>query len=435
MRIVDLIAAKRDGGELSRADIKRIVRGVSSGEIPDYQTAALVMAVLFQGMTIQETIDMTLAMAHSGDIVVLDDTELGTVVDKHSTGGVGDKTTLVVAPLVSACGARVGKMSGRGLGHSGGTLDKMESFPGFRAEISTREFKKQLNEIGIVLCGQTADLAPADGKLYALRDVTATVPATALIASSVMSKKIAGGAHAIVLDVKFGSGSFVETLDAARELGELMVSIGNSSGRRTVALLSDMHQPLGWAVGNVLEVQEALDTLRGEGPPDFTDHCLKVASQMLVMAGLVGMPEEASEIMEETIASGRALRKFRQLVGKQGGETRYVDYPDQLPKAGMIEQVTSSKTGYVARFDARAIGDAAVMLGAGRATKNDVIDLSVGFVVHRKVGDQVKKGDPLFSVHANDQDSLQNALVRALDGVEITDEIVQPLPLFHGVLG
>lgn len=433
MRAVDIIIKKRDGGELSREEIEFFVAGLTRGDIPDYQAAAWAMAVYFQGMTAREMADLTMAMAHSGEVLDLSDT-VPFAVDKHSTGGVGDKVTLVVEPLVAACGVPVGKMSGRGLGYSGGTIDKLESIPGIRTALSTAEFKQQLRAIGVVLTGQSGDLAPADGKLYALRDVTGTVQSIPLIASSVMSKKIAGGAQAIVLDVKVGSGAFMTTLKEARALAQAMVGIGQKAGRKVVAILSDMNQPLGHAVGNALELREALATLRGGGPGDFREHCLLVAGHLLRLAGRVRTPKAARELLQAALADGRALAKFRQLVEAQGGDVRYVDEPDRLPSAALVETVAAPRAGYVAEVNAREIGLTAVDLGAGRAKKGDPLDYAVGLIVHHKVGDRVQKGEPLFTIHANDPARLAAAKERALAAHRFSPRRVKPLPLFYQVL-
>ncbi|MEK7277923.1 MAG: pyrimidine-nucleoside phosphorylase, partial [Chloroflexota bacterium] len=424
-RIVDLITKKRDGGSLTTDEIQWFVKAFTAGEIPDYQAAALAMAIYFRSMTPREISDLTLAMAHSGEMLDLSDIA-PVVVDKHSTGGVGDKTTLVVEPLVAACGLPVGKMSGRGLGYSGGTLDKMESFAGFRVGLTVGEFRMQLREIGLVLAGQSADLAPADGKLYALRDVTGTVPSIPLIASSVMSKKIAAGAQAIVLDVKVGSGAFMPTLKEASQLARTMVKIGKSVGRKTVALISDMNQPLGNAVGNALEVREAIDTLNGGGPADFREHCLHVAAHLLVLGKRAKGYGAARAMGEAALADGRALAKFRALVAAQGGDGSQVDDPGQLPRATLIETVSAPKSGYLKEINARAVGLAAVDLGAGRAKKSDSIDLAVGIIVHRKVGDRVEKGEPLFTVHANDSGKLAEARARVLAAHGFRKEKVRP---------
>jgi pyrimidine-nucleoside phosphorylase len=384
-------------------------------------------------MSEQETTDLTLAMAHSGDLLDLTGV-VDFVVDKHSTGGVGDKTTLVVEPVVAACGLPVGKMSGRGLGFSGGTLDKMESIPGYRTNLSTEEFMDQLRRIGLVLTGQSADLAPADGKLYALRDVTGTVPSMPLIASSVMSKKIAGGAHAIVLDVKVGVGAFMETVEDARTLATLMVAIGRLSGRKVIGLLSDMNQPLGVAVGNALEVREAIDTLHGGGPADFREHCLVVASHMLLAGGKAPSLDGSRRLAEEALRSGTAWEKFRSLVSAQGGDVAYIDDPQRLPKAKFVGAVTSERSGWLAQVNARIVGETSVELGAGRARKEEAIDHGVGILVHKKVGDRVERGETLFTLHARNADEAKGAQVRLLKALAWSDAPVDPLPLFYGVV-
>ncbi len=430
MRAVDIIIKKRDRGELTREEIRFFVQGFVDGSIPDYQAAAWAMAVLLNGMTPQETTELTLAMAESGQVLDLSDI-VDIVVDKHSSGGVGDKTTLVVLPMVAACGLPAGKMSGRGLGFTGGTLDKMESIPGYRCDLTTDEFRRQLAEVGIVLTGQSLDLAPADGKLYALRDVTGTVPSIPLIASSIMSKKIAAGAHAIVLDVKTGLGAFMQTLDEARELARLMMDIGKLAGRETVALLSDMNQPLGQAVGNALEVIEAIETLQGGGPADFRAHCLHVAAHMLVLGRRADSLDEAREMAARTLDDGSALDKFRTLVRAQGGDPAYVDDPSRFPRARLVETVPAPRSGYLSQIHAREVGNAAVLLGAGRAKKGDPVDHTVGFLIHHKVGDYVEAGQPLFTIHANDQASREEARARVLAAHQFSDEATPPLPLFY----
>jgi pyrimidine-nucleoside phosphorylase len=433
MRAVDIIIKKRDGGELSMDEINFFIQGYARGDIPDYQASALTMAIFFKGMTARETTDLTLAIVASGDSIDL----VGIVdiaVDKHSTGGVGDKTTLVVEPLVSACGLPVGKMSGRGLGFSGGTLDKMESIPGFRCNLTTKEFLAQLKDIGLVLTGQTVDLAPADGKLYALRDVTGTVQSIPLIASSVMSKKLAAGAQAIVLDVKCGYGAFMKTLDDARELAVIMVDIANLAGRKAVALLSDMNQPLGNAVGNALELKEAIETLHGAGPEDFKEHCLEVASHMLALGNVVESTEDARTLIESTLAGGRAWSRFRDLVIAQGGDVAFIDDPALLPSANIVEPFLAARDGYLSVINARVVGEGAILLGGGREKKGDAIDHGVGIVVHRKVGDWVRKGDQIFTVYANDELSLSGAVAHLSTALSWEDNKVDPLPLFYGVV-
>ncbi len=433
MRAVDVIIKKRDGGELTSEEIEFFIAGFTRNEIPDYQAAAWAMAILLKGMTPRESTDLTLAMVASGDQLDLSNV-VPLAVDKHSTGGVGDKTTLVVEPMVAACGVPVGKMSGRGLGFSGGTLDKMESIPGFKVDLSTKQFLRQLREVGLVLTGQTADLAPADGKLYALRDVSGTVPSIPLIASSVMSKKIAAGAQAIVLDVKVGVGAFMKNLEQAEELAELMVEIGDRAGRRVVALISDMNQPLGNAVGNALEVREAIETLRGEGPADFMEHCMVVAGQMLRLVGKASDLPAASDRAAAALADGSAFAKFRELVAAQGGDTKYIDEPERLPAAMLVKTVTAPKSGFVEGIHAAEIGYTAVGLGGGRAMKGDKIDHSVGLIVHHKVGDKIAQGDELFTIHANDEKKLALAEARALEAHTIGPEPVDPLPLFYKTL-
>jgi len=430
MRTVDLIIKKRDQEELTKEEIDFFVNGFTKNEIPDYQAASWAMAVLLNGMTARETTDLTLAIARSGDTLDLSDV-VDIAVDKHSSGGVGDKTTLVVLPVVAACGLPVGKMSGRGLGFSGGTLDKLESIPGFRVDLTTEEFKKQLHDVGMVLSGQSADLAPADGKLYALRDVTGTVPSMPLIASSIMSKKIASGAQAIVLDVKLGLGAFMETLEDARELANRMVAIGELAGRETVAVLSDMNQPLGHAVGNALEVIEAIDTLHGGGPDDFVEHCLHVSAQMLLLGKRAENMKSAREMSEAAIADGSAFAKFRELISVQGGDPSYVDDPSRLPKAKLIETVAAPRSGSLSQIHARLVGEAAVSLGAGRAKKSDAIDHAVGVIIHHKVGDIINAGDHLFTIHANDTKLLAQARDAIVKAHLFSDVPVAPLPLFY----
>jgi pyrimidine-nucleoside phosphorylase len=430
MHAVDVIAKKRDGGELSRAEIEFFVNGYVQGEIADYQAAAWLMAVYIRGMTDQETHDLTLAMAHSGDTLDLE----GIVpfsVDKHSSGGVGDKVSLVVAPLVAACGVPVAKMTGRGLGFTGGTLDKLESIPGYRVDLTEDEFRAQLEAIDIVLTGQSADLAPADRKLYPLRDVTATINAVPLIVSSIMSKKIAAGAHAVVLDVKVGSGAFMKTLEDAEALAEAMVRLGQEAGRRVVALISDMNQPLGWAVGNALEVQEAISTLHEGGPADLREHCLVVAAEMLTLSGKAPDTSTALTLALETLSSGAAWHKFRELIEAQGGDARVVDDPEQLPQSRLIEPVPAPRSGYLAKVDAIEVGLSVVELGGGREKKGDPVDHSVGVVVHYKVGDLVQKDTPLFTIHANDEEKLAAARERVLAAHTFSDLPIQRLPIFY----
>ena len=433
MRAVDIIGKKRDGHALTKKEIRFFIEGYTRGDIPDYQASAWAMAVLLQGMTPEETTELTLAMADSGDTLDLSSV-VDIAVDKHSSGGVGDKTSIAVVPMVRACGLPVGKMSGRGLGFSGGTLDKLESIPGFRTNLSKDEFLAQLGSLGMVLTGQSVDLAPADGKLYALRDVTATVQSIPLIASSIMSKKIAAGAQAIVLDVKTGNGAFMQTLDEARELARLMVSIGELSGRDVVALLSDMNQPLGVEVGNALEMKEAILTLRGEGPEDFVEHCLEVSSQLLVIGRRAATHEDARLMAEQSIADGSGLEFLRKLVEAQGGDVSYVDNPDKLPEAPIKVVIEAGKSGYVESVHARTVGETAVLLGAGRKKKGDPIDQAVGISVMVKVGQKIDAGEPLFVVHARHEDDLVEAEKSLRSAVSISSQPVEALPLFYGLI-
>ncbi len=430
MHATDIIAKKRDGDELSREEIEFFVQGYAQGQIPDYQAASWLMAVFLRGMTDRETLDLTMAMAHSGDMLDLDDVAPITV-DKHSTGGVGDKVSLIVVPLVAACGMPVAKMTGRGLGFTGGTVDKLESIPGFRTDLNDAEFRAQIAEIGVVLTGQSADLAPADRKLYALRDVTGTINSIPLIVSSIMSKKIAAGADGIVLDVKVGHGAFMKTLEDAEKLAEAMVRLGTEAGRRVVALISDMNQPLGWAVGNALEVKEAISTLHEGGPADLREHCLVVASEMLVLSGKAVDTSDALTLALETLSSGAAWQKFKELVEAQGGDVRTIEEPERLPQAKLIEPVPAPRSGYLAELNAVEVGQAVVELGGGREKKEDPIDHSVGVVVHYKVGDLVQKNTPLFTVHASDEEKLAAARERVLAAHTFSDRPVQRLPIFY----
>jgi pyrimidine-nucleoside phosphorylase len=433
MRAVDIIAHKRDGIALSAEEIDFMVQGYVDGSIPDYQVSAWLMAIVLRGMDRQETIDLTMAMVRSGERLDWKDIA-SSVVDKHSTGGVGDKTTLVVAPLVAAAGVYMGKMSGRGLGFTGGTLDKLESIPGFLTDLSVEEFRAQLERTGIVVTGQSAGLVPADGQLYALRDVTATVDSLPLIASSIMSKKIAAGANGIVLDVKVGQGAFMETEAEAEELAELMVYIGTKMGRKVRAVLSDMNQPLGYAVGNALELKEAIATLHGHGPQDFYEHCLTVAGQLLLVAGTVEGISEARSEVEHLLNTRRAWDKFREWIEAQGGDVGAVDDPEQLPTARFVRDLPAPRTGYVAGINAREIGLTSMLLGGGRAKKGDTVDHAVGVVLHTKVGAHVEKGEPLLTTHANEEGKLAGAEQRLLAAYDWSDEPVEPPPLIHQVV-
>ncbi|MED4908768.1 pyrimidine-nucleoside phosphorylase [Brevibacillus centrosporus] len=434
MRMVDIIAKKRDGGELTTEEIQFLVTGYTDGTIPDYQMSAWAMAVFFRGMTPRETGDLTMAMAGSGEQLDLSSLS-GIKVDKHSTGGVGDKTTLVVAPLVAAAGIPVAKMSGRGLGYSGGTIDKLESFAGFAVERSREQFLQQVRDIGVSVIGQSGNLTPADKKLYALRDVTATVEAVPLIASSIMSKKIAAGADAILLDVKVGKGAFMKSIEEAEVLAKAMVDIGTQVGRKTVAVISDMNQPLGFAVGNALEVKEAIDTLAGKGPRDLTELALAIGSRMLVLGGLVEDEQSGRAKLEEIMASGKAVEKLAQMVEAQGGDKSDVYETSRLPKAAIIHELVASDDGYVAQIDAEAVGHASVVLGAGRLTKEMAIDLAVGMVLHKKRGDQVKAGDILMTIHANKEELLASALQELEGAIVISTKPPVDQPLIYKIIG
>ncbi|MFD1955800.1 pyrimidine-nucleoside phosphorylase [Paenibacillus thailandensis] len=430
MRAVDLIAKKRDGAELSHDELAFLTDGYCRGDIPDYQMSAFAMAVLFRGMTPAETASLTLAMARSGDQVDLSPIP-GIKVDKHSTGGVGDKTTLIVAPLVAAAGVPVAKMSGRGLGHTGGTIDKLESIPGFRAELQREAFLAQVSEIGISVIGQSGNLAPADKKLYALRDVTATVESIPLIASSVMSKKIAAGADAIVLDVKAGSGAFMKTAAEAEKLAQAMVRIGTEVGRQTAAIISDMDQPLGYRIGNALEVQEAIETLQGIGPEDLTSLCLTLGAHMAVLGGVSASVDEAKEFLKSKLASGEALEKFKAFVAAQGGDATVADDPTKLPQAFYEVEVAADAQGYVASIDAERLGHAAMLLGAGRAAKDDAIDYGVGLTLRKKAGDPVKIGETIAVMHVRTPSGFEDVMekVRASYVIQAEKPALRPLVL------
>lgn len=420
MRMYDIIQHKRDNKELSGEEIQFFVEEYTAGNIPDYQAAALAMAIFFNGMTPEETAALTLAMAHSGDVMDLTPIK-GVKVDKHSTGGVGDKTSLVLGPMVAALGVPVAKMSGRGLGHTGGTIDKLESFPGFQTGIPEQEFFDNVNRIGIAIAGQTGNLAPADKKLYALRDVTATVESIPLIASSIMSKKIAAGADVIVLDVKVGSGAFMKDEESAVKLADTMVRIGDNVGKKTMAVVSDMDEPLGYAVGNALEVKEAIDTLAGNGPQDLYELCLELGSHMVAGAGKAQNCAEAKEMLAGTIKDGSALRKLAELVEAQGGNPEAVYDTGLLPKASIEYEYRADTEGYVSRIVCDIVGTSAMVLGGGRENKDSVIDLSVGIVLEAKKGAYVHKGDVLARFYANDENKLSDAVKRFADAYVIED--------------
>lgn len=433
MRMYDLILKKRMGEELTKDEINFFIEGYTKGDIPDYQVSALLMAIFFKKMNSRETADLTMAMVNSGDILDLSKIE-GVKVDKHSTGGVGDTTTLVLGPMVAALGIPVAKMSGRGLGHTGGTIDKLESFKGFSVEMTNDKFIENVNSIKLSVGGQTGDLAPADKKLYALRDVTATVDNVSLIASSIMSKKIAAGADCIVLDVKVGDGAFMKTKEAAFELAHEMVSIGKNLGRNTVGVISDMDQPLGLAVGNALEVEEAIETLKGKGPEDLLELCLTLGSHMIVLAKKAKDDKEARAMLLDTIESGAALNKLKEFVKAQGGEIECIDDTSLLPKAQYIEPVFSEIEGVVEKIHSEHIGVIAMELGAGRATKESVIDLAVGIMLNKKRGDKVAKGDILAYIHSNNKNNIEKAKKDIVNSYEISKDYVNTLPLIYGVV-
>ena len=433
MRMYDLIMKKRNRMSLSREEIRFMIEHYTAGMIPDYQMSAMMMAVYFNGMNEEETLDLTMAMAESGDMLDLSSID-GIKVDKHSTGGVGDKTSLALAPMVAACGVPVAKMSGRGLGHTGGTIDKLESFPGFSVSMETDRFMKQVNEIGIAIMGQTKDLAPADKKLYALRDVTATVDNMSLIASSIMSKKLASGADAIILDVKTGSGAFMKEEKDAFALAEEMVRIGKGAGRDTRAVISNMDEPLGYAIGNALEVREAIDTLKGKGPDDFLELCLTLGTFMVLAGKKAENEDEAREMMLEKIENGSALEKLAQFVKAQGGDESFVYEPERLPRASMEKTVTAARDGFISHIDCDQVGICSLILGGGRETKDSVIDLSVGLRLSKKVGDKVREGETLANLYGNDASLLSEAAQRYADACHISKEPVKKPLLIKGMI-
>lgn len=431
MRMVDIIEKKRDGQELTTAEINFFIEGYTKGEIPDYQASALAMAIYFQDMNDRERADLTRAMVESGDTIDLSAID-GVKVDKHSTGGVGDTTTLVLAPLVASLGVPVAKMSGRGLGHTGGTIDKLESIAGFHVELTREQFIDLVNRDKVAVIGQSGNLTPADKKLYALRDVTGTVNSIPLIASSIMSKKIAAGADAIVLDVKTGDGAFMKTQEDAEELAHAMVRIGNHVGRKTIAIISDMSQPLGFAIGNALEVKEAIETLQGKGPKDLTELVLTLGGQMVILAGKAKTSEEAKEMLLDAIHSGKALAKFKEFLANQGGDASIVDDLTKLPQAKYKIELPAKQSGYISRMVADEIGVASMILGAGRATKEDVIDLAVGLVLHKKVGDKVEEGESILTIYSN-REKVEDVKQKLYDNIFIADTAIAPT-LIHTVI-
>lgn len=431
MRMIDIIEKKRDGKSLSKEEIEFFIKGYTEGDIPDYQASSLAMAIFFQDMNEEERAALTMAMVNSGDVIDLSKVN-GIKVDKHSTGGVGDTTTLVLAPLVAAVGVPVAKMSGRGLGHTGGTIDKLESIDGFHVEISEADFIKLVNEDQVAVIGQTGNLTPADKKLYALRDVTGTVNSIPLIASSIMSKKIAAGADAIVLDVKTGNGAFMKTLEDAEALAHAMVSIGNNVGRNTMAIISDMSQPLGRAIGNALELKEAIDTLNGHGPEDLTELVLTLGSQMVVLAERANTLEEARQLLNEAIENGSALDKFKTFLENQGGDASVVNSPELLSTAEYQIDYKAKSSGVVSELIANEIGVASMMLGAGRQTKDDDIDLSVGIVLNKKVGDKVNVGESLLTIHSN-RENVDDVIKKLDESIEIKAQAKTPT-LIHKII-
>ena len=424
MRMYDLIIKKRNGGVLSNEEIATMIREYTNGSIPDYQMSAMMMAIYFQGMNEEETLALTLSMEKSGDCLDLHGIH-GFKVDKHSTGGVGDKTSLALTPMVAACGIPVAKMSGRGLGHTGGTIDKLESFPGFHTNLSAEQFIHNVNTIGIAIMGQSKNLAPADKKLYALRDVTGTVDNMSLIASSIMSKKLAAGADGIVLDVKTGSGAFMKTLEDSFALAKEMVKIGKGAGRKTVAVVSDMDEPLGYTVGNALEVKEAIDTLSGNGPDDFLELCLTLGTQMLLMAGKTKSRSEAEKMLVKTIQDKSALRKLAEFVEGQGGDARAVYDPSLLPQAKLKSALTAWEDGYISAIQCEEVGICSLILGGGRETKDSIIDLSVGIELKKKTGDYVHKGETIAVLYANDENKCSQAMARLKSAYTI--QLTKPL--------
>ncbi|MGV3244494.1 pyrimidine-nucleoside phosphorylase [Staphylococcus sp. 11261D007BR] len=424
MRMVDIISKKRDGYALTEEEIRFVVEGYTNGDIPDYQMSSLAMAIFFQDMNDEERAALTMAMVESGDQIDLSNIK-GIKVDKHSTGGVGDTTTLVLAPLVASLGVPVAKMSGRGLGHTGGTIDKLEAVEGFHVELSDESFIQNVNEHQIAVIGQTGNLTPADKKIYALRDVTGTVNSIPLIASSIMSKKIAAGADAIVLDVKTGNGAFMKTVEEAEALAHAMVQIGNQVGRQTMAIISDMSQPLGYAIGNALELKEAIDTLKGEGPEDLTELVLTLGAQMVVLAQKAETLDEARQKLQEVIDNGKALEKFKTFLDIQGGDASVVDDPTRLPQAQYQIELPAKKSGVVSEIVANEIGIASMMLGAGRQTKEDQIDLAVGLKLHKKVGDTVSEGESLLTIYAN-RENVEDVKQKLYDNIAIQDTTTSP---------
>lgn len=432
MNMNHLLEKKRNGEILTKEEIDFVIKGYTNDEIPDYQMSAMLMAIYFQDMNEEERANLTMAMVESGDTINLSDID-GIKVDKHSTGGVGDTTTLILAPLVASVGVPIAKMSGRGLGHTGGTLDKLESVPGFHVELSTDDFTRLVNTNKVAVIGQSGNITPADKKIYSLRDVTATVNSIPLIASSIMSKKIAAGADAIVLDVKTGSGAFMKEIDQAKELATAMVGIGQQLNRNTMAVISDMSQPLGFAIGNALEIKEAIDTLTGNGPEDLTELCLTLGSQMVVVGGLAETLAEAREKLVENLHNGKALELFKVFLDSQGGDGNVVNNTELLPQASFKIELPAESAGYVTNIVANEVGKAAMLLGAGRTTKESVIDLAVGLVLHKKVGDKVEKGESLLTIHTNTED-IAHVKEMLYKNIQISEEQPERPVLIHGTV-
>lgn len=428
-----LIVKKRNGDTLTKEEIEFMINGYVKGDIPDYQMAAMLMAIYFVGMNDEETVCLTMSMAHSGDMLDLSAIE-GIKVDKHSTGGVGDKTSLVLGPMVASLGVPIAKMSGRGLGHTGGTIDKLESINGFHTSLTTEQFIENVNRVKLAIMGQTADIAPADKKLYALRDVTATVDNMSLIASSIMSKKLAAGADAIVLDVKTGSGAFMKKEKDSRLLAKEMVKIGNSAGRRTVAVISDMDQPLGYAVGNAIEVREVIETLNGRGPADLEELCVTLGTHMLLCAGKAATEADAEKMLKETVQSGAALKKFAEFVSAQGGDSDCIYHPEKLPQASIVKEVTALETGYIKKILCEEIGVVSLLLGGGRRKKEDEIDLSVGIMLRKKVGDFVNKGDSIATIYGNDPEKIKDAYHRMEGAYFYSKTVVEKKKLIKDII-
>ena len=428
MRMYDIILKKREGQVLTKEEINFFIEGYTAGEIPDYQVSALLMAIMFRGMGREETANLTMAMAKSGDMMDLSAID-GIKVDKHSTGGVGDKISLIVAPMVSACGVSVAKMSGRGLGHTGGTVDKLESIPGYRTEMGEDEFIKQVQDINMALIGQTGNVAPADKKIYALRDVTATVDNVSLIAASIMSKKLASGADVFLLDVKLGSGAFAKNMDFAKELAETMVGIGEEHGKKVKAMITNMNQPLGEAVGNWLEMLEVLDVLNDKGPADVRELSLKSAQNLLFLAGK-GSMDECMDIAKKSLSSGSALAKLKEVVARQGGDVSYLENPEKYPRPHFVEEYTATRAGYISKMNTENCGIASVVLGAGRSKKEDVIDFKAGIVFHKKTNAYVEKGDVIATLYTSKSSLIKESKEILDHAITISDEKGEEIPLF-----